>query len=99
MNDRVTVNPQLVLSYDFKHLFNYKLLHHVMAHYDDDIKRVHLDKHELILKYNSNYHTINNAIEELKANAVIDNYNHYKNWYKVNSNVFIQFRRGLTKIV
>lgn len=44
MNNKVTINPQLILKYDFKHLFTYRLINHIMIYYDTELHRVHLDK-------------------------------------------------------
>lgn len=97
MNNKVTVNPQLVIKYDFKHLFTYKLFYHLMAYYDTELRRVRLNQAEIINMYNSNSKTFKVAIGELIDNDIIAPYNHYKNWYSVNNKVFISFINGITK--
>lgn len=97
MNNKCTINPQLIIKYDFKHLFTYRMLYHIMAYYDIDSRRVFIDKHEIELKYNSNHKSINNAITELIDNDIIKPYNYYKNQYTINTKVFVGFEFGLTK--
>lgn len=98
MNNRCTVNPQLIIKYDFKHLFTYRMLYHIMAYYDTDSKRIFIDKQDIALRYNSNHHSVNNAIKELIDNGIISKYNYYKNQYTINNNkVFLNFTNGVTK--
>lgn len=91
MNNRCTINPQLIIKYDFKHLFTYRMLYHIMTYYDTDSKRVFIDKADIAIRYNSNHHSVNNAINELIADKVITPYNYYKNQYAVDTKVFINF--------
>lgn len=97
MNNRCTVNPQLIIKYDFKHLFSYRLLYHIMAFYDTDSRRVFIDKQDIIIRYNSNHKTINAAMQELIDNKIISPYNYYKNQYSIDNKVFIDFKNGVTK--
>lgn len=97
MNNRCTVNPQLIIKYDFKHLFTYRMLYHIMAYYDTDSKRIFIDKQDIALRYNSNHHSVNNAIKELIDNGIISKYNYYKNQYTINNKVFLNFTNGVTK--
>ena len=97
MNNRCTINPQLIIKYNFKHIFTYRILYHIMAYYDTDSKRVFIDKQDIALKYNSNHHSVNNALKELINNKVITPYNYYKNQYKINDKVFLNFINGVTK--
>ena len=97
MNNRCTVNPQLIIKYDFKHLFTYRMLYHIMAYYDTDSKRIFIDKQDIALRYNSNHHSVNNAIKELIDNGIISKYNYYKNQYTINNKVFLDFTNGVTK--
>lgn len=97
MNNRCTINPQLIIKYDFKHLFTYRMLYHIMAYYDTDSKRVFIDKQDIALRYNSNHHSVNNAIKELIDNGIISKYNYYKNQYTINNKVFLDFTNGVTK--
>lgn len=97
MNNRCTVNPQLIIKYDFKHLFTYRMLYHIMAYYDTDSKRIFIDKQDIALRYNSNHHSVNNAINELIANKIITPYNYYKNQYVVDTKVFINFSSSYNK--
>lgn len=97
MNNKCTVNPQLIIKYDFKHLFTYRMLYHIMAYYDTDSKRVFIDKQDITLRYNSNHHSVNNAINELIDNNIITKYKHYKNQYTINNKVFLNFTNGVTK--
>jgi hypothetical protein len=91
MNNRCTINPQLIIKYDFKHLFTYRMLYHIMTYYDTDSKRVFIDKADIAMRYNSNHHSVNNAINELIDNKIISPYNYYKNQYVVDTKVFINF--------
>lgn len=97
MNNKCTINPQLIIKYDFKHLFTYRMLYHIMAYYDTDNKRVFIDKQDIVLRYNSNYHSVNNAIKELIYNNIITKYKHHKNQYTVNNKVFLDFTNDITK--
>lgn len=97
MNNKCTINPQLIIKYDFKHIFTYKLLYHIMAYYDNDSKTLMLDKQDIELRYNSNHHSVNNAIRELIDYKVIVPNKSYKNKYTINNKVFINFINGLTK--
>lgn len=97
MNNRCTINPQLIIKYDFKHLFTYSMLYHIMAYYDTDSKRIFIDKQDIALRYNSNHHSVNNAIKELIDNGIISKYNYYKNQYTINNKVFLDFTNGVTK--
>lgn len=97
MNNKCTINPQLIIKYDFKHLFTYRMLYHIMAYYDTDSKKVFIDKQDIVLRYNSNYHSVNNAIKELIDNNIIAKYKHHKNQYTINNKVFINFTNGVTK--
>lgn len=97
MNNKVTINPQLVLKYELKHLFSYKLLHHIMAFYDTEVCRVRLDIAELELKYGHSRKTIKVSIEELVDNKIITPYNYYKNWYEIDKKIFINFINGITQ--
>lgn len=97
MNNKCTINPQLIIKYDFKHLFTYRMLYHIMAYYDTDSKRVFIDKQDIVLRYNSNYHSVNNAIKELIDNNIIAKCKHHKNQYTINNKVFIDFTNDITK--
>ena len=97
MNNKVIVNPQLILKYDFKHLFTYRMLYHIMAYYDTDSKRVFIDKQDIALRYGSNHYSVNKAMEELIDRKVITPYNYYKNQYSVDTKVFVGFVNGVTK--
>lgn len=97
MNNKVTINPQLVIKYNFKHLFTYRLLYHLMAYYDTELRRIRLNQAEIVNMYGSNNKTVKWAIEELIDNGIITPYNQYKNWYSVNNKVFISFINGITK--
>lgn len=97
MNNKCTINPQLIIKYDFKHLFTYRMLYHIMAYYDTDSKRIFIDKQDIALRYNSNHHSVNNTIKELIDNGIISKYNYYKNQYTINNKVFIDFTNGVTK--
>ncbi len=97
MNNKCTINPQLIIKYDFKHIFTYKLLYHIMVYYDSDSKTLLLDKEDIIIRYNSNHHSVNNAIRELIDYKVIIPNKSYKNKYTIDNKVFINFINGLTK--
>lgn len=97
MNNKVTINPQLIIKYDFKHIFTYRLLYHIMIHYDRELRRVRLNKAELVFKYSRSDYSVIKAIEELKDNDIITNYNYYKDWYSVNNKIFINFVNGIEK--
>lgn len=91
MNNKVIINPLIIIKYNFKHAFTYKLLYHIMIYYDTELNRVHIDKNELILKYVISDKTVKVSIKELIDNEIIEPYNYYKNWYSVNRKVFIKF--------
>lgn len=97
MNNKCTINPQLIIKYDFKHIFTYRMLYHIIAYYDTDSKRIFIDKQDIALRYNSNHHSVNNAIKELIDNGIISKYNYYKNQYTINNKVFLDFTNGVTK--
>lgn len=97
MNNKCTINPQLIIKYDFKHIFTYRMFYHIMAYYDTDSKRVFIDKQDIVLRYNSNYYSVNNALKELIDNNIIAKYKRYKNQYTINNKVFIDFTNGITK--
>lgn len=97
MNNKCTINPQLIIKYNFKYLFTYRMLYHIMAYYDTDSRRVFIDKQDIALRYNSNHHSVNNAINELIDNGIISRYNYYKNQYAINAKVFIKFENGVIK--
>lgn len=97
MNNKVTVNPQLILKYGFKHLFTYRMLYHIMAYYDTDSKRIFIDKQDIALRYNSNHHSVNKAIDELILYKVITPYKYYKNQYTIDTKVFVEFINGVIK--
>lgn len=96
MNNKCTINPQLIIKYNFKHNFTYRMLYHIMAYYDKDSERIFIDRHDIILKYNVNYYSINNAIDELLSFGIITRHKYYKNQYLINTKVFIDFESGLT---
>lgn len=97
MNNKVTINPQLINKHSFKHIFTYKLLYHIMIYYDIELRRIRLNKAELVLKYNCSDYSVSKAIDELKNNNIIANYNYYKNWYSVDNKIFINFINGIEK--
>lgn len=97
MNNKCTINPQLIIKYDFKHLFTYRMLYHIMAYYDTDSRRVFIDKQDIALRYNSNHHSVTNAINELIDNGIISRYNYYKNQYAINAKFFIRFENSVIK--
>ena len=67
------------------------MLCHIMAYYDTDSKRVFIDKQDIVLRYNSNRHTVTNAINELIDKGIIIRCDYYKNQYNINTKVFIKF--------
>lgn len=91
MNNKCTINPQIIIKYNFKHLFTYRMFCHIMAYYDTDSKRIFIDKEDIILRYNSNRHTVTNAINELIDKGIIIRCDYYKNQYEINTKVFIKF--------
>jgi hypothetical protein len=68
-----------------------------MAYYDTDSKRVFIDKQDIALRYGSNHHSVNKAMEELIDRKVITPYNYYKNQYSVDTKVFVGFVNGVIK--
>lgn len=97
MNNKCVINPLVIVKYDFKHIFSYKLLYHIMTYYDTDSKKIFIDKQDIVLRYNSNRYSVNNAIKELIDNNIIIPYNNYKNQYNINNKVFLGFTNGITK--
>lgn len=88
MNNKVIINPQLILKCNFKHIFTYRLLNHILTYYDNDSKRIFIDKQDIINRYNSNYRAVDNAMGELLNKKIIERYNFYKHQYSV-SNKFL----------
>lgn len=97
MNRKCTVNPQVIIEFNFKHIFTYKLMYHIMAYYDTNSAKVYIDKDDIVLRYSSNHTAVRNAIKELLENGIIVRYNEFKNMYKINYKVFIGFESGITK--
>lgn len=85
MNNKIVINPKRIIDYDFKHIFTYRLLFHIMLHYDNELKRVYLDKQDIADRYVVSYKTVCKCFDELKENNIIDNVKHYKNWYSFNN--------------
>ena len=98
MNRKCTINPQVIIGFNFKHIFTYRLLYHIMVYYDADSRRVYIDKDDIVLRYGSNYTAVRKGIKELLENGVIIRYNEFKNMYKINHKVFIDFESGITEI-
>ena len=92
MNDKVEVSPELILKYDFKHLFTYRLLFHIMGSYNIELNKVELNKQKIIKQYNSNYKTINIAIRELLDKGIIAYHSHDKAQYKVKTNFIVKHK-------
>lgn len=97
INNKVTINPQLIIRCNFKHIFTYRLLYHIMINYDIELRRVRLNKAEIVLKYSCSDYSVSKAIEELKVYGIITNYNYYKDWYYVNNKIFINFVNGIER--
>lgn len=91
MNNRVTINPKEVIKYNFKHIFSYRLLYHIMAYYDTDSNRVFIDSQDICSKYNVSNYSVSNAIKELLSYNIISSYKYYKRQYIINKNIFIKF--------
>lgn len=91
MNNKCTINLQIVSKYDFKHLFSYRLLYYIMSNYDINTKTVCINKQDLVSKYNTTNYSIDSAINELIDNDVIKIYKYHKSQYKINNKVFIKF--------
>lgn len=91
MNNKCTINLQIVSKYDFKHLFSYRLLYYIMSNYDINTKTVCINKQDLISKYNTTNYSIDSAINKLIDNNVIKIYKYHKSQYKINNKVFIKF--------
>lgn len=91
MNNKCTINFQIVSKYDFKHLFSYRLLYYIMSNYDINTKTVCINKQDLVSKYNTTNYSIDSAINELIDNDVIKIYKYHKSQYKINNKVFIKF--------
>lgn len=97
MNIKCTINPKLINKYNFKYLFTYRLLYHIMVYFNIDSKAITLNKVELIITYNSNYRAVNNAIDELLYYGIIYKYVYDKYKYIVNTNIFIDFTKDNIK--
>lgn len=91
MNNKCTINLQIISKYDFKHLFSYRLLYYIMSNYDINTKTVCINKQDLVSKYNTTNYSIDSAINELIDNNVIKIYKYHKSQYKINNKVFIKF--------
>lgn len=85
MNNRIIINPNHILSYDFVSIGSYKLLLYIFAYYDFEIKKVKLEYKEIkdILKVS--HKTFKNNITELISKDILVKINGYKNWYKLNN--------------
>ena len=85
MNNRIIINPNHILSYDFTSVGTYKLLLYIFTYYDFEIKKVKLEYKEIkdILKVSNK--TFKNNIEELISKNIIVKINGYKYWYKLNN--------------
>lgn len=85
MNNRIIINPNHILSYDFASVGSYKLLLYIFTYYDFEIKKVKLEYKEIkdILKVSNK--TFKNNIEELISKNIIVKINGYKYWYKLNN--------------
>lgn len=92
MNNRVAVNPELILKCDFKHLFTYKLLFHVMAYYDAEVNKVKIDKKEIRETYIVSHKTLNVAVEELLEKEIIVLCPYCKNHYRVKTNFIVKYK-------
>lgn len=97
MNIKCTINHKLINKYNFKYLFTYRLLYHIMVYFNIDSKTITLNKVELIITYNSNYRAVNNAIDELLYYGIIYKYVYDKYKYIVNTNIFIDFTKDNIK--
>lgn len=93
MNEKCIINPIKALAYNFKHNFSYRLLFHIMIHYDKEDGYVIINKVNLIELYNSNYHSVNNAVNELIDAGVIERYKRYKDAYKVDKEVLVNVKK------
>lgn len=92
MNNKVTINPVYVLNWDFKHIFSYKLMVHILSHYNTNIKAIIIDKQDIKLRYNSNSYSINSALKELIDKDIILPCEDYKDKYKINNKFFTYFK-------
>lgn len=97
MNNKCTINPQLIIKCDFKHIFTYRMLYHIMVYYDTDSETIFIDRQDIAIRYNTNYKSVCNAINELIFKEVIIKKDNYKYIYKVNKRIFIEFVTGVSK--
>lgn len=99
MNAKCIINPIVLVKYNFKHHFSYKLMFYIMTYYDTKVGYVVIDKNTIIDIFNINRHTVANAIDELKRNKIIKRYKHFKDKYTVNDKIFIKFTKSHYKNV
>lgn len=91
MNSKVTINPKLIIKCDFKHIFTYRLMYHILAYYDRHNNFLWLDKEDIQFRYNSNHHSVNNAVRELIDKEIIFVVEGRKNLYRINRKIFLSF--------
>lgn len=91
MNNKCTINVSNINAYDFKHNFSYRLLFHIMSHYDIEMNKVKLEPKEIYLTHNINRVTFRNSINELLDKGIIKCIDGYKYWYDVDYKLFLEF--------
>lgn len=91
MNTKVTVNVKDISKCNFKHLVTYRVLNYILINFDIEMGKVKLNPIDIALEFNTYSKAINLAIRELLDNKIIFKVDFYKNWYRVNKDVFVEF--------
>lgn len=97
MNNKVTINPGLIMKYDFKHIFTYRLLYYIMIYYNPKVGKILLNKAELVSNYGRCSYSVVKAIEELEEDNIITSCDDCIDYYSINENIFIDFINDIKK--
>ena len=89
MNNKVVININNIIKYDFKHLFTYKLFYHIIAYCNPDNYTIDIIKNNISKMYNVSIYSVDNAINELIDNNIISKYNYYRYIYRINNKKYI----------
>lgn len=92
MNNKVTINLKAINRLDFKHFVTYRVLNYLMINFDTEMDKIKLNPIDIALEFNTYSKAINLAIRELLDNKIIFKVDFYKNWYRVNKDVFVEFK-------
>lgn len=91
MNNKCTIDLNILNKYDFKYILTYRVLFDIMRNYDIEVGRIKLDPRELIIKFGTCHTTMKNTMNELIDNNIVTKAPNCKYWYKVNHKLFLAF--------